>query len=161
MDCGFKNDKGWFRYRACAIIIEDDCVLMASNELDSYYYSVGGGVHLHETAEDAVKREVLEETGIVYEIDHLAFIHENFFKDETVALGIPCHEIAFYYLMKSKGNKNIDSNSYTQGVREYMNWLPIGDLSKYRIYPTFFEDRLKNIPDHPESIVTWEYDKEL
>lgn len=32
-----------------------------------------------ETAEDAVKREVLEETGVAYEADRLAFIHENFF----------------------------------------------------------------------------------
>jgi 8-oxo-dGTP pyrophosphatase MutT (NUDIX family) len=134
---------------------------MASNELASYYYSVGGGVHLHETAEDAVKREVLEETGIVYDIDRLAFIHENFFIDDTVASRIPCHEIALYYLMKAKGNKNIDSNSYTQGVREYMTWLPIADLSQYKIFPTFFNERLRDIPDHPENIVTLEYDKKL
>lgn len=158
MDCGLKNNEGWFRYRACAIIIEDGCVLMANNELVSYYYSVGGGVHLHETAENAVKREVLEETGTIYEIDHLAFIHENFFMDDTVASGVPCHEIAFYYLMKSKGTKEINSNSYTQGVRENMNWLPIENLSQYKVYPTFFQDRLRNIPNYPESIVTLEYD---
>ena len=34
-----------------------------------------------ETAEDAVKREVYEETGVAYEIDHLAVIHENFFNE--------------------------------------------------------------------------------
>jgi len=157
MDCGFKNDKGWFRYRAAAIIIEDGCVLMASNKLASYYYSVGGGVQLHEMAEDAVQREVLEETGIIYEIDHLAFIHENFFMDDAVALGVPCHEVAFYYLMKSKGTKKLNSNSYTQGVKEDMNWLPIENLSQYTIFPTFFQDKLKNIPDYPEHIVTLEY----
>lgn len=32
-----------------------------------------------ETAEDAVVREVYEETGVRYEIDRLAVIHENFF----------------------------------------------------------------------------------
>ncbi|MDF2880800.1 MAG: hydrolase, nudix family [Clostridiaceae bacterium] len=159
MDCGFKNHEGWFRYRSAAIIIEDNCVLMASNELDPYYYSVGGGVHLHETAEDAVKREALEETGISYEIDHLAFIHENFFKVETEALEVPFHEVAFYYLMKPKGNKELNSNSYTQGVKENMNWLPIENLSEYTVYPTFFQDRLRNIPDYPESIVTYEYEK--
>ena len=30
-----------------------------------------------ETSEEAVKREVYEETGIAYEIDHLAVIHES------------------------------------------------------------------------------------
>jgi len=157
MDCGFKNDEGWFRYRAAAIIIEDGCVLMAGNKLASYYYSVGGAVQLHEMAKDAVQREVLEETGIIYEIDHLAFIHENFFMDDTMALGVPCHEVAFYYLMKSKGTKKLNSNSYTQGVKEDMNWLPIENLSQYTIFPTFFQDKLKNIPDYPEHIVTLEY----
>lgn len=159
MDCGFENGEGWFHYRVGAIIIEGDCVLMASNELASYYYSVGGGVHLHETAEDAVKREVLEETGLIYEIDHLAFIHENFFKDDTVALGVPCHEIAFYYLMKSRGTKNLNSNSYTKGVKENMNWLPIENLSQYKIFPTFFRERLRNIPSYPENIITLDYEK--
>ena len=62
-DCGFTKDKNWFRYRAAAIIIEDGCVLFASNENDDYIYSVGGGVHMGETAEEAVLREVYEETG--------------------------------------------------------------------------------------------------
>lgn len=40
-DCGFENEHGWFRYRACAIIVEDNKVLMAKNDCNSYYYSVG------------------------------------------------------------------------------------------------------------------------
>lgn len=39
----------------------------------------GGGVHMNETAEDAVIREVFEETGVHYEVVRLAVIHENFF----------------------------------------------------------------------------------
>ena len=72
MDCGFKKENGWFRYRAAAIIVENGRVLFAKNELDNYYYSIGGGVHLGEKAEDAVKREVLEETGVEYEVKRLA-----------------------------------------------------------------------------------------
>lgn len=75
----FTKENKWFRYRVGAIIIENNCVLMAKNDLDTYYYSVGGGVHHGKTAEDAVKREVFEETGVHYEIQRLAFIHENFF----------------------------------------------------------------------------------
>ena len=61
-DCGFTRENKWFRYRAAAIIIEEDCVLFAGNEIDDYYYSIGGGVHVGETSEQAVKREVLEVT---------------------------------------------------------------------------------------------------
>ena len=66
-NCGFIDENRWFRYRAAAIIVEDGCVLFAGNENEDYLYSIGGGVHMGETAEDAVKREVLEETGVEYD----------------------------------------------------------------------------------------------
>lgn len=70
---------------------------------DDYYYSIGGAVHIGENAEDSVKREVMEETGIVYEIDHLAVIHENFFDENQGTLkGVDCHEIAMYFLVKPR-----------------------------------------------------------
>ena len=80
LDCCFTSYNNWFRYRAAAIIVEDSCVLLVGNEKEDYLYSVGGGVHMNEKAEDAVLREVLEETGVRYEIDRLAVIHENFWK---------------------------------------------------------------------------------
>lgn len=43
LNCCFIQDGNWFRYRVGAIIIEDDCVLMAGNETVDYLYSVGGG----------------------------------------------------------------------------------------------------------------------
>jgi len=43
-DCCFTRENFWFRYRACAIIIEDGCVLVAQNDKVPYYYSIGGGV---------------------------------------------------------------------------------------------------------------------
>lgn len=79
-DCDFTKENNRFRYRAAAIIIEDGCVLFAGNEKEDYFYSVGGGVHIGETAEEAVKREVFEETGVTYETERLAFIHENFLR---------------------------------------------------------------------------------
>ena len=155
MDCGFTNEKNWFRYRAGAIIIEDNCVLLAKNELDDYYYSVGGGVHMNEKAEDAVKREVFEETGVHYEVDRLAIIHENFFDGGVCILdGLQCHEIALYYLMKPRGTKEIHSDSYTHGVKEDMHWIPIADLDKYTAFPSFLKDYLSKEHVGIEHIIT-------
>ena len=143
IDCGFTKENKWFRYRAAAIIIENDCVLFAGNEVEDYYYSIGGGVHHGETAEDAVLREVFEETGIHYEIDRLAVIHENFFDENNGSLsGLNCHEICLYFLMKPKGNQELNSKSYTQGYKEEMHWIPIKDLDKYKAFPSFLKDYL-------------------
>lgn len=148
-DCCFTKDKNWFRYRVGGIIIEDDCVLYVRNNIDDYYYSVGGGVHMMEKAEDAILREVFEETGIHYEIDHLAVIHENFFAPESGSLkGLSCHEISLYYLMKSKGSKKLNSDSYNSfGAKEEMCFLPIKDLHNYTVYPSFIKDRIGEIKD--------------
>lgn len=155
-NCGFTDGNRWFRYRAAAIIVEDGYVLFAGNEKDDYYYSIGGAVHMGETAEDAVKREVYEETGVSYEVDHLAVIHENFFSDNQGALkGMDCHEIAFYFLMKSRGTRELNSNSFTQGgVRESMHWLPIAELDKYKAFPTFMKEYLQSEHNGVQHIVT-------
>lgn len=155
MDCCFKDGNNRFRYRACAIIIEDGDVLFAKNDSDDYYYSVGGGVKLGETVEEAVIREVKEETGIDYEIDRLAFFHENFFAGSGTLEGVVQHEICFYYLMKSKGEKQINCNSIaTCGVKEEMCWLPIKKLSEYKAYPEFFAEKLLNLKSEVEHIIT-------
>ena len=98
-----------------------------------------------ETAEDAVKREVLEETGVAYETDYLAVIHENFFIESTGSRkGMDCHEIAFYYRMKPKGSKELNSDSYTMGVRETMHWIPVEELDQYKAFPSFMKDYLQS-----------------
>ena len=155
-DCGFTRDNKWFRYRAGAIIIEDNKVLFVTNEKEDYYYSVGGGVHIGETAEDAVVREVYEETGIHYEVDRLVFIHENFFNGDGSLEGKECHELSLYFLMKSRGTQELNSNSYTQGVKETMHWIPLNELGKYRAYPTFFSEKLNKFKEKVEHIITYQ-----
>lgn len=155
-DCGFTKRNKWFRYRAAAIIIENGHVLFAGNERESYYYSIGGGVHIGESAEEAVKREVLEETGVEYEVERLAFIHENFFDGDGTLEGRECHEIALYFLMKPRGTQELNSNSYTQGVKENIYWLPIDKLNEYRAYPTFFREKLKDLKNEIQHIITYQ-----
>ncbi len=156
-DCSFNKENNRFRYRAAAIIIEDECVLFAGNSLEDYYYSIGGGVFMGETAEDAVKREVYEETGVNYEVERLAVIHENFFYGKGGSLdGLHCHEIEFYYLMKPRGTKELNSNSYVFGVKEEMHWIPIKDLDKYKAFPSFLKEYLSKPHDEIVHIVTHE-----
>ncbi|MDP4119954.1 MAG: NUDIX domain-containing protein [Bacillota bacterium] len=157
VDCGFSSENLWFRYRAAAIIIEDELVLVASNDVSNYFYSVGGAVHIGEKAEDAVVREVFEETGIKYEVDRLIVIHENFFMGDNLTADKYCHEVAFYFLMKSKGHKNLNSNSECLYGKEYMNWIAIDDLKNHTVYPTFLSEVLTTLPKDVRHIITKEY----
>lgn len=148
-DCGFKRGNKWFRYRVGAIIIEEGCVLLAYNNVSDYYYSVGGGVHHGESSRDAVLREVFEETGVRYEVDRLAFIHENFFHDDQFTLkGLDCHELSFYYIMKPRGTRELpEHKSLSQCGDERVAWIPIDKLGDVKMFPTFYKDRLKDLRD--------------
>ena len=138
-DCSIRGEGLWFRYRACGLIIEDGCVLFAGNNTEDYYYSVGGAVHVGDTAEDAAVREVFEETGVRYEVDRLAFVHENFFPGRNVPV---CHEVALYFLMKPRGTQELHPHGTSFGVPETMHWLPIEHLREYRAFPAFLADYL-------------------
>jgi len=156
MDCHIETETQVFRYRAAAIIIEDGQVLFASNSKSNFLYSIGGGVHLGESSEEAVKREVLEETGIAYEVDRLAFIKENFFEMEVDGILKKWHEIAFYYLMKSKGSTTLMSDSYSRGVKEDMVWVPINEIPENDTYPRFFKNELPQLTEYIKHIVNIE-----
>lgn len=154
-DLTFKTKKGKFNYRVGAIIIKDNKLLMIKNEDAPYYYSVGGRVKLNETSEEAVVRETFEETGIEFEIDRLAFIHEHFFKEEITREYY--HEIAFFYLMKVPASMNFVCESYgEQGAKEHLHWLPIDDLHSYHLYPEFFKTKLTRSINGIEHIISKE-----
>lgn len=139
-DCFCKIENKTFRYRASGIIIENGCLLLAKNNNLPYLYSVGGGVHIDETSEEAVKREVLEETGISYEVERLAYISERFYKDQ--------HRLTFYFLMKPKGNQELN----VQNENEQMVWIPLNELNKYDVSPSWFKTELLNISENVKYI---------
>lgn len=154
-NCGFTKEKNWFRYRAAAIIVENGCMLFAGNANEEHLYSIGGGVHMGETAEAAVIREVEEETGVQYEVERLAIIHENFFNQSGGSLkGLNCHEICLYFLMKPRGTQELNSNSYSCGAKEEMHWIPIDKLDEYRAFPDFMKEYLTGEHEGIKHIVT-------
>ena len=136
-------DNGILNIRAGAIIIKDGKLLMVGNNRD-YLYSVGGRVKFGETAEEAVVREVFEETGVKMEIDRLGFVHENYFYGDAPSnFNKLIYEISFFFYMKVPDTFEPISESFTEDKsRERLVWIsPDEDI---KIYPEFFRTELKN-----------------
>ncbi len=140
-DCGILN------IRVGAIIMKDEKLLMVGNERDNYLYSVGGRIKFGETAEEAVVREVFEETGVKMEIDRLGFVHENYFYGNTLAnRGKLIYEISFFFYMKIPSNFAPISDSFSEdNSKEYLKWVSLDE--EIKMYPEFFRTELKNPTD--------------
>ena len=146
-DMTVQCDDGLINIRVGAIILKDGKLLMVGNQRSNYLYSVGGRIKFGETAEQAVVREVYEETGVKMEIDRLGFIHENYFSD-NVKLGVDklIYEISFFFYMKVPDDFSPKCDSFTDGgAKEFLKWISLSDEQK--IYPDFFKTELQN--PHP------------
>ncbi len=156
MDCTFKNKEGIFNFRVAAIIQNGSKVLMARNPNDSLCYSVGGRVKLNETLEDAVIREVFEETGVRVEIDRMAFIHENFFCNSE---NEKMHEISiFFYIKPNEKLLAIENNQQTTDGPdgEYLEWIDLNIEHDFKLYPEFYFTELKNKSVNVKHIISYE-----
>lgn len=139
--------KGLLNVRAGAIIVKKGKLLMVGNERSDYYYSVGGRIKFGETAEEAVIREVEEETGVRMEIDRLGFVHENFFLgDAETNRGKVIHEISFFFYMKVPDEFEPVCNSFTEDdKKENLYWVDVNTEKKY--YPEFLRQHWKEEED--------------
>lgn len=155
MDLTFSTEKGRFNYRVGAIIIRNNQILMATNENCDYYYSVGGRVKFDETSEQAVIREVFEETGVKMTVDRLAVIHENFFTENE-----HFHEISFYFYMNVPNNFEPVCMSFAEGkAKESLEWLDIEKLDEVTAYPEFLKALLKENTSEVKHIITYQENK--
>ncbi len=133
VQCG----QGIVNIRVGAIIFNEDKILMASNSDVDYLYSIGGRIKFGECAEEAIKREVLEELGVALEIDRLGIVHENFFYGNDKKL---IYEISFYYYMKmNENNSAFKTENVENGRKESYEWVDSSD--KRNMYPSFMYEK--------------------
>ena len=78
MDLTFKTQQGTFNYRVCAVITNDNKILAMKNDKTPYYFLPGGRVELHESAEDAIVREIKEELCVDAEIVKPLWLCQSF-----------------------------------------------------------------------------------
>ena len=110
---------GILNIRAGAVIMKNGRILMVTSGDEGYFYSVGGRVRFGETTEQAVLREVEEETGCRLEIDRLGFVEENYFyADVPSKMGKLIYEISFYYYMITPPDFEPVCGSFTDADRQ-------------------------------------------
>src|ERR1035437_9976151 len=136
------------RIRAVAILIRGDEVLLIHRKNEKEYFVFpGGGVEEGETIEQAVIREMLEETTMEIKINKLLYHH--IYDNDT--------EQYFYLCDYISGEPKLDENSeekkkMLEGKDFYdPKWIEIKELKNMLVYPLEIRDLL--IEDYKNSFI--------
>ncbi|MBQ9019020.1 MAG: NUDIX domain-containing protein [Bacilli bacterium] len=147
MDARFKTDEGRLKLRVSGIIIHDNKILLETYE-DNSFCLPGGTINLNEDSEDAIKRELLEETDQEFIVDELVSINEEFY---TNFKDIKTHCINFYYKMKFKNEedaKTIDldrlENDHGYMMQHHYKWIELKNLKNMDLMPIEIRDEIIN-----------------
>ena len=121
-----------FRPAVYAIIIQEDKILL-SKQWNGYDLP-GGGIDLGEPAEEALKREVKEETGFEIEIDQILHTSSSFFK---LPFKNTCvHSIHLFFQCHIVGGQL--SDQYLDGQeKEYASlaeWVDLTKVDQLKLY---------------------------
>jgi len=132
--------EGILNVRVGAILIKDGKALMVKSKFGDYCYSVGGRIRFGETAEQAVVREVFEETGIRLTVDRLGYISEVFFSnDNPKDFGKPVYELAFYFYMNVSKDFDPVTDHIADGEEPFV-WVSADE--PVTLYPDFMRGAL-------------------
>ena len=131
MDINFKGEGITFNLRVAALIRNGTKILVEQNSEVDYYGLVGGRCHLGENSIEAIKREVLEETGEETEYVRSVGIIENFFTSRYA--NSPYHEILIIHELKFKNQHMYkESNIVNLEEKEHAKfyWKEFHELNK-------------------------------
>ncbi len=158
MDPTFKTEEGRFNYRVGALILHNGHILAMHDERSPYYYLPGGRVQLHETAQQAVLREVKEELQIDAEILRPLWLNQSFFVEDVDQEKF--HELCLYFLLDvsktdllSKGERFIIPEG--KHTHEFV-WLAFERLKEEYFYPLFLKERIFCLPNELTLLTEYE-----
>lgn len=136
-----------FRPGVYAIIRRDDRVLLLGMRNTSKLCLPGGGVELGERLEEALHREVKEETGLEIDIERFVGFREGFFYYDP--LDIAFHSLMYFYACRPLTLQLATADQIEDGEVERPRWVPIDQL------------RPEDIQSHGELVLSILQNKDL
>jgi len=131
------------RVRVCGLCIENDKILLVNHHSlkdgGVFWGPPGGGMDFGLSAEENLKREFLEETGLKIEIEKFLFVHEY--------LSPPLHAIELIFKVRKIGGKLYTGFDPEMGRKEqiienvqFIEFKKIRKLNKDALHQMFSND---------------------
>ena len=127
-------DKLTFRPSVYGVIIKNGKILLA-RQWDGYEFP-GGGIKLDETIEEALKREIWEETGYKVKAEKILHSENSFFTPRPYLKKLYWNCVLIYYacsIVSGKiSTKNFDDNE--KKIMSAAEWVDLKNISKLKFY---------------------------
>ena len=132
-----------FKMRSAAVILRGKQILVVSTDDTSFFCLPGGYVELNETSEEALIRELKEETETNFQIKQYLGVIENYFVNKKYE---KVHELSFYYLVEPleplpTQDFSLIENDKVRIIKLNFKWVALTEINSVDIRPAF----LKNI----------------
>jgi ADP-ribose pyrophosphatase YjhB (NUDIX family) len=130
-----------FNLRVAGAAVAHGCVLLHQMAGDAFWTLPGGRPEVMETAAAALRREMLEETGLAVRVGRALCIAENFFTYRAT----PFHEILMCFEMSVPSSAEARDQRF-DGINGNTHltfwWCPLGVLDEVPLRPNFLLDVL-------------------
>lgn len=123
------------RIAGAAIVVHDHKVLLVrykNSDNGSYLVGPGGGANHDEDLVDTVKREVMEETGLVVKVDNLLFV-EDLLTDKYRML-------KFWFLCEVTGGELAETDEAKIDGIVHVGWYRKEDLADEMVFPACMKE---------------------
>ena len=138
------------RNSAKAVLVHDGKILLnrCVSRFGEYYALPGGGQRNGETLTEAVKRELLEETGYAVQPLRLAGVYERVSTTHTDA---NAHKIYFIFYCRL-ADLNRRRPTETDRFQVGMEWVDLRDVRKRNLFPRAIRDNIPSLIGYGETI---------
>lgn len=145
-DIRYKENNYQFHYRTSATIYNKDKtkILLFKSSNRDFYMLPGGKVNELESSEDALKREVQEETGLEINIIDFKCFSECVVTDKEMTY----QQVEAIYEASYNDEINNDEFNGLEGNWILFKWFNINNLDNILIEPKGIKDILKNNRNH-------------